>query len=1003
MQIAANIASTGQDAAVGAASATVGAAAATAEAAANVGSAAVNAVGGAAKAVFAYFDNQVEAEIVYPPEDRNKTRFVFVFVLGTKPNYPFGPWKTEDQIKAFREDLLKAITHGGLQYELFYSTQLDEIYVKVKATDARLLLEADGDEPYYLELDSKAMETVAISDKDKVRPPIRLKPPFDHKYRFESRAWLPGHEFGVHDKQEHPGWYPMTDDQIMAMMRSRTTLDPFVHLYAPYVAIWENHHKHVNDVQIYKRCRDGTILRMVDRIRLATQVMERTSVVNPLAGSAGCGLNIDKMLFEKRILAAFPYNSLAEARETHERGIDELFSTWVGIFKLPWVQPLDDVRNFFGEKVAVYYAFVGHYTKWVFWASIVGFAIFLHQLGSLDENTGAADFLKPSKIVYNLTTGQDGIVVYTEVPELAFYSLFVMVWGSVMFEYWKRKQIRHAMEWGQTKHATTELPRPEFVPSYYIPDPVTGLSISYYSPFTLYSKLTVAGVVVACAVVAVIGTVASIMVLKVFMSLDASKTGLSQSDATLVGLVFNAVAIQVLAIVYKNVANVLTEWENHRIESAFENSLIIKSFVFSFANAYAVLAYIAFLKRGEVILGQAQYCDPTVVQNVSGVEKQLAPDQCFGNLGYSLLIIQVVQIVKNNLAEVVIPSLMASYIRRSNLAEHDQLEAKMTVMDKVKRFAHRVGLLKTAPTLPTLTEEELKEKNRLRLLSFAEEQYFLPRYPGPFHDYLELLLQFGYATLFVAAFPLAPFLAGGAIQVAMRTKAFKLCKLLRRPTPSGCNSIGAWQPMFYIMSYASVLTNAGVIFFTADVIGVPAGVNISGDAFKVWMWIVSCAAVLSLKALLVPLIPDVPEEVDLQLKRQDYLIERCFKFAVPPDTEGLDGWGIMAAAAKPGASNANIFEIDPDQRKAVSAILGDAARAKGKEAFEEELNKLKSRDREEVTQKQLADVLLSIPEVKNNYGQLEIEFTASSLDWNGNGHIYVRDIFALTDEALKGA
>ena len=316
----------------------------------------------------------------------------------------------------------------------------------------------------------------------------------------------------------------------------------------------------------------------------------------------------------------------------------------------------------------MYYAFVGHYALWLTWAAVIGFAVFLHQLANLDENTGAANFLSPAKVVYNASALNGGAVyVYTEVAELPFFSLFIMIWGSVMFEFWKRKQSRLAMMWGTSNLESMELLRPEYRPTHYVPDPVTSLSVPYYSPVTFRMKLAIAGVVVGTAVAVVVSTIAAIMVLKVFLSLDAAKTGLTQSSATYVGLVFNAVAIQILAIVYKKVAVQLTEWENHPTDSKFESALIVKSFVFSFCNCFGTLFYVAFLKRGEVILGQEQLCVTEVAQYVTGMgEVLVAQDQCFGVLGYSLLIIFVVQIIKNNIVEIVIPTLYAGVVRRES-------------------------------------------------------------------------------------------------------------------------------------------------------------------------------------------------------------------------------------------------------------------------------------------------------------------------------------------------
>lgn len=59
-------------------------------------------------------------------------------------------------------------------------------------------------------------------------------------------------------------------------------------------------------------------------------------------------------------------------------------------------------------------------------------------------------------------------------------------------------------------------------------------------------------------------------------------------------------------------------------------------------------------------------------------------------------------------------------------------------------------------------------------------------------DYLEMLVQFGYVTLFASAFPLASFIAVIANLVEYRADMWKMTRLVKRPCPSRLNSIGMW-------------------------------------------------------------------------------------------------------------------------------------------------------------------------------------------------------------------
>lgn len=59
--------------------------------------------------------------------------------------------------------------------------------------------------------------------------------------------------------------------------------------------------------------------------------------------------------------------------------------------------------------------------------------------------------------------------------------------------------------------------------------------------------------------------------------------------------IVNAVIIIILGSIYRVLARVLANWENHKYTEDWENSLITKVFAFQFVNAYISLFSIAFV------------------------------------------------------------------------------------------------------------------------------------------------------------------------------------------------------------------------------------------------------------------------------------------------------------------------------------------------------------------------------------------------------------------------
>ena len=64
-----------------------------------------------------------------------------------------------------------------------------------------------------------------------------------------------------------------------------------------------------------------------------------------------------------------------------------MFEYWAKWSRWYKYQPLDHIRDYFGEKIAIYFAWLGFYTGWLLPAAIVGLAVFLYGLFTLDENS----------------------------------------------------------------------------------------------------------------------------------------------------------------------------------------------------------------------------------------------------------------------------------------------------------------------------------------------------------------------------------------------------------------------------------------------------------------------------------------------------------------------------------------------------------------------------------------------------------------------------------------
>ncbi|TSM52274.1 Anoctamin-5 [Bagarius yarrelli] len=106
------------------------------------------------------------------------------------------------------------------------------------------------------------------------------------------------------------------------------------------------------------------------------------------------------------------------------------------------------------------------------------------------------------------------------------------------------------------------------------------------------------------------------------------------------------------------------------------------------------------------------------------------------------------------------------------------------------------------------------------LYSRWEQDYDLQNFSqfGLFYEYLEMVIQFGFITLFVASFPLAPLLALMNNILEVRVDAWKLTTQFRRPVAAKAHSIGAWDEILNMIAVFSVVTNAFIVAFTSEMI-----------------------------------------------------------------------------------------------------------------------------------------------------------------------------------------
>ena len=135
---------------------------------------------------------------------------------------------------------------------------------------------------------------------------------------------------------------------------------------------------------------------------------------------------------------------------------------------------------------------------------------------------------------------------------------------------------------------------------------------------------------------------------------------------------------------------------------------------------------------------------------------------------------------------------------------------------------------------------------------------------------MEFWLQFGHVFLFSSIYPLAAFWALGNNLLELKMDSYKLCRVMRKPTPRAIRDIGAWYSAFTITSVISILTNLALLSMDKDVQAFAPNAT-SRD------WILLFVAIehifLLIRVIIDKIIPDVPRKTKLQMDINDFKLK----------------------------------------------------------------------------------------------------------------------------------
>ena len=185
------------------------------------------------------------------------------------------------------------------------------------------------------------------------------------------------------------------------------------------------------------------------------------------------------------------------------------------------------------------------------------------------------------------------------------FSIIIIIWSTIFIELWKREQVIFSVAYGQQDFEEDEAERPAFVGVYMRSVTNDDLNEEFYSPFKRKMKMLfsvfVSFIIIFCAVVCVF----IIFQFKIFLiNCKCFPKGLILDENSFPATL-NSVQIVIFNTIYSIVGDKLNNYENHKILSSYENSLIAKVYMFTFFNTFNSCFLIAFL---DSYFSQLQFC-----------------------------------------------------------------------------------------------------------------------------------------------------------------------------------------------------------------------------------------------------------------------------------------------------------------------------------------------------------------------------------------------------------
>jgi hypothetical protein len=328
------------------------------------------------------------------------------------------------------------------------------------------------------------------------------------------------------------------------------------------------------------------------------------------------------------------------------------------------------VRPYLGTSIAFYFVWLGFCSGYLWPLAVFSAMVLVYGGLTLPKYSPVTDVCNQNTTTQYLMCPQcekcdfwyltevcaSTRIAYVFNNEIAIVlAVLVSIWSLFLIKFWNRYHSKLSFQWQTYEiEKTDEPPRPEFVTKVKtvrrnIATDQLEQHVTLASMCWRYSVAIVTVFFMICiTLAALLGVVLYRSVVYTIATRRSNGEARVTTDVT--AGVITLICINVLGWVYVPIATKLTNLENPRTQSQWENSFTYKMFAFQFVNWYSSLFYIAFFKTETFTGRPGEYARSGEL----GYRLEGCPSQtgCSMELCIQLAVIMIGQMILQNISEI---------------------------------------------------------------------------------------------------------------------------------------------------------------------------------------------------------------------------------------------------------------------------------------------------------------------------------------------------------------